>query len=355
MNYDPYGQLSEVIFEELDPQALIFTRKYEYDFFGRITNELDEDENFADNVARSVTTEYDGVGNITRRLLEQKQTEVDLARHLSTFEAFYIFWAYDPNAGGTPAFPIHSKDRIGTSSGPENIIHETLSSYDNNGEIAEKVEYYQYQKTGSFEPWVLLDVTTSYKQGKISNVVTQVSLTEFVNGNGSITTDYTLSEAGNVVACTVASTGVLGEIFVEHTFDETENNDVLCSSNLTRVAQTTVDDKLLITGVEISEWGGSSSVGSSEILENGEPEDNRTKIEFIEYEYNDRGQVTEVHQDLTQHSYLGFVGVAGTFSQAISYSYTDNGELKSRHDYMDDFLQYSRTRTFQTLELEQLP
>ena len=355
LTYDANGKLIGLTFGELDSDSLIFTRTYEYDSLGRIINEVDEDENFADNVARSVTTEYDEVGNITRRFLEQKQTEFDLARHLSTFDAFYIFWAYNPNAGGTPAFPIHSKDRIGTSSGPENITHETLSSYDNNGEIAEKVEYYQYQKTGSFDPWLIVDITTSYQQGKISNVVTQVSLTEIVNGNGLITTDYTLSEAGNVVACTTASTGVFGEVFVEHTFDDTEKNDVLCSTNLTREVQTTVNDKSLITGVEISEWGGSSGVGSSEILENVEPADSRTRIEVIEYEYNDRGQVTEAHQDLTQHSYSGFFGVTGISSQAISYSYTDTGELKSRHDYVDDVLQYSHTRTFQTLELEQLP
>lgn len=357
LGYDANGNLINLTFGELDSDSLIFTRTYEYDALGRITSEVDEDESFANNIARAVTTEHGQSGNITRRLREHNRTDFRFERHLSTFDSFYIFPTYDPNISGPTAFPVHTRGRTGPSSGDENIRYETVFSYDDAGNLSEQVEHNENTKAGETEPWAITDVTTLSNQGDISSALLQATISFGVEGSGSITTNYSYSELDNTVSCEVFSTGIFGEFFQEHTFDNADEIEVLCSKDLFQATKSTVNDKGLITAVEVSDWGRQNIAFNSEIsdLEDTQLTDGRTKVEIRAFEYDDNAQLTKARQNITTQFVSNFTAIITSGSQEILYTYTETGELQSRHDYFNDELVYSQTRTFQTLELEQLP
>ena len=359
LSYDANGNLINLTFGELDSDSFIFTRTFEYDALGRIISEVDLDESFADNIARAVTTTYDESGNITNRFVQQKQTDFEIAfnRHLSTFDSFYIFPVYDPNVPDQTAFPLHIRGRTGTSSGNENSDYETVFSYDDAGNLSEKTEHQEVTMAGAAEPWATIDIATLMSQGKIQNVFSQVELTQIFEGSGSITTDYTHSESDNTVTCEVSSTGIFSEIFREHTFDNADEIEVFCSTDSLQETKSTVNDKGLITAVEISEWANQVAIydAGEGYLEDNPLTDGRTKIESRIFEYNNNSQVTKARQDIFAQFVSNFAVITTSSSQEILYTYTETGELQSRHDYFNDELIYSQIRTFQTLELSQLP
>lgn len=355
LSYDASGNLSNLTFGELDSDSLIFTRTYVYDTLGRNISEVDLDEGFADNIARTVTTEYDEKGNITRRLMTQNQTNFELDRHLSTFDSFYIFPSYDPNFSVTTPFPLNTRGRIGPFRGNENIRNETLFTYDDAGNPSEIDRHYEYTKTGETDPWAIIDERTLLNQGNITSASTQIILPQIIDGFGSADTNYTYSELDNAVNCNVTSTGIFGETAREQRFENADEIEVLCSIGSMQETKATVNESGLITAIEISDWVAIKSfIGLDDtILENEALTDDRTKIELRAFEYNERGQVTEARQTITQKTLSSQIITTGS-SQRIVYTYRDSGELQSRHDYVNDQLVYSQSRSFQTLNLEQL-